>query len=172
MTCILNRPERYHLHLYTTSPGLSTISDLSWIDAQPPPSFLCCPRPSSRRPSSLTSVTLVPTLHLLPPSTPFRSYGTHPFYPHAHTISILTDLLYSLTPFLFQLSYAPLSPVPYCSGHFSALPTLYTPDSFCIPHPFHILHKLTLATPGAGCTKVLAVALANGDRIHHDGCLG
>ena len=25
---------------------------------------------------------------------------------------------------------------------------------------------------GAGCTKVLEVALANGDRIHHDGCSG
>ena len=25
---------------------------------------------------------------------------------------------------------------------------------------------------GAGCTKVLAVSLANGDRIHHDGCSG
>ena len=29
-----------------------------------------------------------------------------------------------------------------------------------------------LESPGAGCTKVLAVALANGDRIHHDGCSG
>ena len=27
-------------------------------------------------------------------------------------------------------------------------------------------------TTGAGFTKVLAVALANGDRIHHDGCSG
>ena len=26
--------------------------------------------------------------------------------------------------------------------------------------------------PRAGCTKVLSVALANGDRIHHDGCSG
>ena len=25
---------------------------------------------------------------------------------------------------------------------------------------------------GAGCTKVLGVTLANGDRIHHDGCSG
>ena len=35
-------------------------------------------------------------------------YGTHPFFPHAQTISILSDLLYSLTPFLFQFSYVPL----------------------------------------------------------------
>ena len=24
--------------------------------------------------------------------------------------------------------------------------------------------------PGAGCTKVLAVTVAKGERIHHDGC--
>ena len=55
----------------------------------------------------------VPTLHLLPPSTSFWPYGahrvcTHPFFPHVQTISILSDLLYALTPFLFQLSFAPL----------------------------------------------------------------
>ena len=32
-------------------------------------------------------------LHLLPPSTPFWPYGTHPFFPHAQTISILSDPL-------------------------------------------------------------------------------
>ena len=42
----------------------------------------------------------------------------------------------------------PLFPIPYCSGHFLALPTLYTPHSFCVPHPFHILYQLPLATPG------------------------
>ena len=31
---------------YICIPGLSTLSDISRIDAQPPPSFLCCPRPS------------------------------------------------------------------------------------------------------------------------------
>ena len=35
----------------------------------------------------------------------------------------------------------------------------YFNGSVCIP-------------PEAGCTKVLTVALANGDRIHHDGCSG
>ena len=47
-------------------------------------------------------------LPLLRPSTPYWPYGTHPFFPHAQTISILSDLLYLLTLFLFQLSYAPL----------------------------------------------------------------
>ena len=46
-----------------------------------------------------TSVSFVPALHLLPPSTPFWPYGTHPFFPHDQNISILSDLLYSLTPF-------------------------------------------------------------------------
>ena len=66
-----------------------------------------CMSPSSQ-PFSQTSVSLVPTLHLLPPSTPFWPYDTHKFFPHAQTISILSDLLYSLTPFLFQLSYTHL----------------------------------------------------------------
>ena len=35
----------------------------------------------------LTSVYLVPVLHLLPPLTPFWPYGTHPFFPHARIIS-------------------------------------------------------------------------------------
>ena len=48
---------------------------------------------------SLTSVTLVPGPHILRRSTPFWPYGNHPFFPHAHTFSILSDLLYSLTPF-------------------------------------------------------------------------
>ena len=59
-------------------------------------------------PSNLTSVYLVPVLHLLSPQTPFWPYGTHPFFPHAQTIAILFDPLCSLTPFIFQLSYAPL----------------------------------------------------------------
>ena len=33
---------------------------------------------------------------------------SHPFFPHAQTISILSDLLFSLTPFKFQLSYTPI----------------------------------------------------------------
>ena len=86
----------------------STFYNLSRIEVQPPPSFICCPRPPSHHPSSITSVSIVPALHLLPLSIPFWPYDNHPFFPHAKTISILTGLLYSLTPFLFQLSYAPL----------------------------------------------------------------
>ena len=70
-------------HSVTYVPGLSTLSDLSRIASQPPPSFLCYQRPISHHPSSLTSISHVPALHLLPPSTPFWIYGTHPFFPHA-----------------------------------------------------------------------------------------
>ena len=41
-----------------------------------------------------------------------------------------------------------LSNVLNCSAHFSAHPTLYTHNSFCVWHPFHILHQLPLAIPG------------------------
>ena len=93
-------------HSVTYVPGLSPLSNLLRIVAKPPPSFLCCPRPHSHHPSSLSSVSIVPALHFLPPSTPFWPDGTHPFFSHGQTISILSDLLSSLTPFLFQLSYA------------------------------------------------------------------
>ena len=77
--------------------------------AQPPPSYLCCQRPPSHHSSSLTSVSLVPVLHWLQPSTPFWPYELiHEFFPHAQTISILSNLLYSLTLFLIQVSYAPV----------------------------------------------------------------
>ena len=48
--------------------------------------------------------------HLLSPKSPFWPYGTHPFFPHAQTSSILSDPHYlcGSDPFLFQLSYAPL----------------------------------------------------------------
>ena len=95
-------------HSVRYAPGLYTLSYLFCIVAQHLLSFLCCPRPSSHHPSSLTLVYLIPALHLLLPSTPFWPYGTHPLFPHAQIISILHDPLYSLTLFLFQLSYAPL----------------------------------------------------------------
>ena len=41
-----------------------------------------------------------------------------------------------------------LSPILYYSAKLSALPTLYTPHSFCVPHLCHNLHPLPLATPG------------------------
>ena len=60
--------------------------------------------PPAHQPSSLTLVYLVRAFHILPPITPFWPYGSHPFCPHDQTISILSDLLYSLASFLFQLS--------------------------------------------------------------------
>ena len=53
------------IKLITYAPGQSTLSDLSRIDEHPPSSFLCSLRPPSHHPSSLTSVYLAPTLHLL-----------------------------------------------------------------------------------------------------------
>ena len=51
-----------------TCTRVSTLSDLSRIVSQPPPSLLCCPSPPSQHPYSLTLVSLVPVLHLLLPS--------------------------------------------------------------------------------------------------------
>ena len=51
-------------HSVTCVPGLAILSDLSRIVVQPPPSFLCCQRPPSHHPSSLTSVSLVPIIIL------------------------------------------------------------------------------------------------------------
>ena len=73
-------------------------------------SFLCCPRPPSHHPSSLTLVSLVPALHFLPLSTPFWPYSTHPFFEHAQTISILSDLLHSLIPFYSSSPSHPFIP--------------------------------------------------------------
>ena len=98
-----NWPRETHSVIYV--PGLSTLSNLLRIVTQPPPSFLYCPRPPLHHPSRLTSVSLSQT-NLS--SIPLWPYGTHPVFPHAETISILSNLLYSLTPFLLQLSYAPL----------------------------------------------------------------
>ena len=94
------RVKLIQLHMYY---GLSTLSDLLGIDAQKPPSFLCCPRPpSSHHPSSLTSVPIVPVLHWLPPSTPSgHTLLIHSFHMPLPSHAILSDLLYSLTPFLY-----------------------------------------------------------------------
>ena len=50
-------------------------------------------------PSIQPNLCLPRTRPPLPPSTPFWSYGIHLFFPHAQTISILSDLLYSLICF-------------------------------------------------------------------------
>ena len=70
--------------------------------------FSVTQRPPSPHPSNLTLVYLVPVLHLLPPSTAFWQYGTHPFFSDVQTISILSDPPYLLTQFMFLISYAPL----------------------------------------------------------------
>ena len=134
-------------HSVTYVPGLSTVSDFSRIFAQPPPSFLCCSRPPSHLPSSLTSVSFVPALHLLPPSTPFGPYGTHPFFPHAQNISILSDLLYSLTPFLFRMSTDLFSPNSTNSLHYNQTSqTLHLKN----------IHFPSLGTSHAPCLSTLA----------------
>ena len=74
--------------------------------------------PPSHHPRSLTSVSLVPALHLLLPSTPFWPYGTHPFFPHSQNISKLSDLLYSLTPIYYN-----------------------SPTHFLIPNSIHSWHS-------------------------------
>ena len=78
---------------YIYVPGISTLSSLLCIVAQPPLSFLCCPRRPSHHPSRLTLVYLVPAFHLLPPWIPFWPFSTQPFFLHAQTISILWSTL-------------------------------------------------------------------------------
>ena len=66
-------------------------SFLSFIVEQPSPSSHCSQRPPSHHPSNLTSVNPVPTLHLLPPSTPF--YHTV----HLHSLPLSKPCQYSDT---------------------------------------------------------------------------
>ena len=66
------------------------------------------PRPPSHHPSNLTSVYLVPALHLLLPSSPFYAIRFSSILSTCPTISILFDPLYSPTFFLCQRFYAPL----------------------------------------------------------------
>ena len=80
-------------HSVTYVPGLSTLSDLSHIDAQPPPSFLCCPRPPSHHPSSLTSVYLVPD---------FRHQ-----HPSGQTVLIFSSITHPLSIILIWIKHFP-----------------------------------------------------------------
>ena len=68
------------LHMYQGSPLFPIFRELT------PAVAALQARPPSHHPSSLTSVSLVPALHLLPPSTPFWPYGTYPFFILAQTI--------------------------------------------------------------------------------------
>ena len=47
----------------------------------------------------------------------------------------------------------------------------HSKNGFTIPFEIYGSQEVikTLSDPGAGCTKVLAVTIANGNRIHHDG---
>ena len=60
---------------------------------------------------------------------------------HLYTLwyTLLANSL-SIPALLRTSSLLPIS-IIYCSAHFSALPMLYTPHSFCVPHPFHMLHQ-------------------------------
>ena len=88
-------------HSVTCVSGLSTLFDLSRIDPQPPPSFHCCPITPSHHPSSLTSVFLVPALHLHQPSTFLMPYGTRQSILRIRKSSINsghTELIYFKNP--------------------------------------------------------------------------
>ena len=98
-------------HSVTYVPGLSTLSDLSCIVAQPPSSFLSCLRPPSHHPSSLTYVGLSRTRRPLTSDINTFLAIRYSFILSTcpNHLNILSDLFYSLiTPFLFQLCYAPL----------------------------------------------------------------
>ena len=76
-------------HSVTYVPGLSTLFYHLSIVTQPPPSFLCCPSLKATFTSSIQPnlvVSLIFTTPLLLPSTPFWTYSTYPFFPHAKTI--------------------------------------------------------------------------------------
>ena len=114
------KQKRMHeTHSVTYVPGLSTLFYLLHIVAQPPPQFLCCPSPKAT-----VTPFIQPTLglpHTLPPLTSatntLLAIGYSSIFPHAQTISILFDPLYSLTSLVFQLSYAPFIPNSIHSRH-------------------------------------------------------
>ena len=84
------------------------------------------------------------------------SFSQHVSYLKKHSIS------FSRTTFLCSVqhrgcdysnpSYTDISShlflILYCSAHFSPHRALYTPHSFSVPLPFHILYQLPFATPG------------------------
>ena len=72
------------LHIHQASPLFHFLHEASAV-------IPLLPKASFTPFISLTSVYLVLDLHLLPPSTPFWPYGSHPFFPHAQIISILSD---------------------------------------------------------------------------------
>ena len=92
----------YYLHMLRGSPLVPIFG------AEPPQFYLCCPRPRSHRssnnlclPHARTQLTSVIKTHL--------AIRTDPFSLFVQTIPILSDKLYSITLFLFQLFYAPVN---------------------------------------------------------------
>ena len=143
---------------------------------QPPsPSYPSSTDIGHQHPSGHT--VLIRSLHLLKPSqySLISSTFQHPFYTALLRTSSFPTLSIRDTPtkllkhftsgttFLLSALLRPhtsapynavgtitlshLSPSLYCS-YFPVLPKLYTPHSFCVPHPVHSIHLLPLATPG------------------------
>ena len=79
--CVWPSKNGHLKQLSTYVPGFPTLSHLSCIVAQPPPSSLCCQRPPSHYPFNLTPVNPIPAIHLLP--TP----SSH-LHPSSHLILI------------------------------------------------------------------------------------
>ena len=67
----------------------------------------------------------------------------------AYSLSFSLHYLYGYTQYnvISTTAFSHLYPILYCRSHFSAFPTSCTSHSFSVPHPFHILHPLWLATP-------------------------
>ena len=121
--------------------------------------ILCmCPKPSQysmiRSTHQLPFDTSSPTHLLIPNSISIRDTPTKFFKHLISTFTFLHSALLiphasapynevgTITPscrhflyrHLFYRHFFYLSPILYCSTHFSALPKLYTPHSFCVPH--------------------------------------
>ena len=122
-------------HMPKPSPYslICSTRQLSFYSSSPPNLFI--PNSINSRHSNQTSQTLYfKNIH-------FPSLSTS----HTPCLCSLQRRWYNYS-FIYIHTSWPISPI-YCSAHFSALPTL-SPHSLCIPHPFHILHLLPLATTG------------------------
>ena len=123
--------------------GLSTLSNIKLIDTQSPLSLLCCSWPPSHHLSSPTSVSLVPTLHLLPLSSVITLLAircssilsTCPNHLNTHWSALLANSL-SIPALLHSSSFLTLSihdtnqtsQTPHLKNiHFPSLSTSHTP---------------------------------------------
>ena len=94
-------------HSVTYVPGHSTLSDLSRLHRHASVAYKATFKIFIQHYLGLhrTHPSLTSAINTL---LAFWPYGTHPFFPQAQIILIFSDLLKSLTPFLFQLTYSPL----------------------------------------------------------------